>query len=251
MSSRGGANRALVGVIGGIGPLATAYFLDRVVRLTEADRDQDHVDMVVFHHATIPDRTTYILGGGDDPGPVMAADARALEGLGVSFLVMPCNTAHYFTDQVAAAVQIPVLSIIDETVSAARARNPGLRSVGLLATEGTVLAGVYQRALAAAGLGCLLPDAADQAGLMEVIYDQVKAGRPVDIGQFRAISGHLLAAGAQVLILGCTELSVIATDFDLLAEPEFVDSLDVLARSTIGHAGHTVSSRPEVVLSRP
>jgi aspartate racemase len=126
-----------VGVIGGVGPLATAYFVQRVVQRTRAERDQDHVDMVVLNHATIPDRTDYVLGRSQaDPGPVLARDARRLEEFGVSFLVMPCNTAHYFTQQVLDAISTPFVSIVDVTVAAARERVPDLRTVGLLATAG-------------------------------------------------------------------------------------------------------------------
>ncbi|MCL3862227.1 amino acid racemase [Actinotalea sp. K2] len=232
---------APVGVIGGVGPLATAYFLDKVVRLTAAERDQDHLDMVVLNHATIPDRTAYILGeSAQNPGPVMAQDARRLERFGVSFLVLPCNTAHYFTDEIVAAVQVPVVSIIDETVQEARRRVPDLRSVGLLATSGTARAEVYQRALADHGIDCVLPHEQDQAEVMRIIYDQVKAGRRVDIDAFRGIVGRLKEQGAQVVVLGCTELSVVAEDFDLLSDATYVDSLDVLARRTIERAGHTV-----------
>lgn len=232
---------APVGVIGGVGPLATAYFLTKVVALTAAERDQDHVDMVVLQHAGIPDRTAYVLGDSpDDPGPVMAADARSLERLGVAFVVVPCNTAHVFTDQVVGAVTVPVLSIVDETVDEALARVPDLHRVGLLATSGTVRAGVYQRALESRGMECLLPDDADQATVMQIIYEQVKAGRPVDIGAFHGVVARLRSRGAQAVVLGCTELSVVADDFALLDDPTLVDSLDVLARRTIERSGRTV-----------
>jgi aspartate racemase len=233
---------APVGVIGGIGPQATAYFLDKVVRLTEAARDQDHLDMVVLNHASIPDRTAFILGESDDnPGPVMAQDARRLAQFGVSFLVMPCNTAHHFTDEIAAAVTVPLVSIVAETVAEVRRRVPEVRAVGLLATSGTVQSEVYQRELAAAGAQCLLPATEDQAVLMRIIYEQVKAGQPVDLPAFQGLIGRLRERGAQAVVLGCTELSIVAADFGLLeADRTLVDSLDVLARRTIERAGGRV-----------
>jgi len=235
------SERPLVGVIGGVGPLATAYFLGKVVRLTVAERDQDHIDMIVFDHAAIPDRTAFIVGTStEDPGPVMADDARRLEAFGAAFLVIPCNTAHNFTDQVVAAVGIPVVSIIEATVDQAQQRVPGLATVGLLATSGTSASGVYQRALAARGIECVLPDETDQAVVMSVIYDQVKAGMRGDAAAVRAVAGRLADRGAQAVLLGCTELSVVAEDEGLLDEPLFVDSLDVLARATIGRAGAKV-----------
>jgi aspartate racemase len=230
-----------VGVIGGVGPLATAYFLQRVVQLTEAARDQEHVDLVVLNHATIPDRTEFVLGrSADDPGPVLARDASRLEAFGVSFLVMPCNTAHYFTQQVLDAITVPFLSIVDVTVAAARERAPGARAVGLLATAGTVASGVYRDAFAAHGIDVVVPHEGDQALVNEVIYDQVKAGRPSDPATLRAVAGRLVERGAGVVVLGCTELSVAAVDHDLLAEPPFLDSMDELVRATIVRSGHRV-----------
>ena len=231
-----------VGVIGGLGPQATAYFLDMVVRLTQAARDQDHLDMVVLNHATIPDRTAFILGTDDaDPGPVMAADAARLQEFGVSFLVVPCNTAHHFTQQVVDAVDVPVVSIVAETVDEAARRVPGLATVGVLGTSGTLAARVYHHELESRGMTCVTPDDDDQAVVMRIIYDQVKAGRPIDVDALTGVVDRLRQAGAEVVLLGCTELSIVAADFDLLAADRLlVDSLDVLARRTIERAGHRV-----------
>lgn len=230
-----------VGVIGGVGPLATAYFLQRVVQLTDADRDQEHVDLVVLNHATVPDRTDFVVGRSAlDPGPVLARDARRLERFGVSFLVMPCNTAHYFTQQVLDAITVPFVSIVDVTVEAARRRAPGLTKVGLLATAGTVASGVYEDAFAVHGIEVVTPDEADQARVNAVIYDQVKAGRPADPDELRAVAAGLVERGAGVVVLGCTELSVAAVDHGLLDEPPFLDSMDELVRATITRAGHRV-----------
>lgn len=233
-----GEGRVEVGVIGGVGPAATVCFLDLVVRRTAAERDQDHVDLVVLQHSAIPDRTAYILGRStENPGPVMAADARRLAALGVGFVVIPCNTAHHFTDEVAAAVDVPVLSIVDETADEV-ASVPGTARVGVLATSGTLASGVYQRALEARGLEVLVPDDADQDVVMRIIYDEVKAGRPADVAALHAVSDRLRARGADVVLLGCTELSVVAAEHDLLADPRYLDSLDVLARRTVVRAGY-------------
>ncbi|ACZ30905.1 aspartate racemase [Xylanimonas cellulosilytica DSM 15894] len=235
----------LVGVLGGVGPLATAYFLQRVVVSTQADRDQDHVDLVVLNHATVPDRTAFVLGTSpEDPGPVLARDAARLEGFGAELLVMPCNTAHYFTQQVLEAITVPFVSIIDVTVEAALARVPGLTAVGLLATAGTVASRVYHDAFAARGVEVLTPDddgtTGDQAIINAVIYDQVKAGLPADADALRAVAARLVERGAGVVVLGCTELSVAAVDHDLLDEAPFLDSMDQLVRATITRAGHRV-----------
>jgi aspartate racemase len=230
-----------VGVIGGVGPLATAYFLQRVVQRTAAERDQDHLDLVVLNHSTIPDRTDYILGRStQDPGPVLAADAKKLEKFGVSFLVMPCNTAHFFTQQVIDAIDGDFLSIIDVTVSAALRRAPHAGRVGLLATEGTAQSHVYHDAFGAHGVDIITPDDEDQAVVNSVIYEQVKAGLPADPDALRRVAARLVDRGASVVVLGCTELSVAAVDHDLLDEEPFLDSMDELVRATIEHAGYPV-----------
>lgn len=230
-----------VGVLGGVGPMATAYFLRRVVDLTLAERDQDHLDMVVLNHASIPDRTDFVLGRSeDDPGRVLAADARRLERFGVSFLVMPCNTAHHFTRQVLEAVDTEFVSIVEETVRAAVERVPDAPRVGLLATAGTVASKVYADAFGARGVEVVVPDEADQQVVNSLIYDDVKAGRAADPARLRGVADRLVQRGAGVVILGCTELSVMARDHDLLDEPEFLDSMEVLVRTTIERAGGQV-----------
>lgn len=228
-----------VGVIGGVGPLATVLFMQRVIDLTDATADQDHLDMLVYQHASIPDRTAYLLGrSADNPLPVMVADARRLEAAGVSVIAMPCNTAHYFYDELAASVTVPVLNIVDEAVTAASAGLAGLVRLGVLATDGTLHTRTYDRLCARRGLECLTPTPSVQAEVMDLIYAGVKAGRPVDPARFEAVVDHLLRRGAQAVVLGCTELSVLARRHG--TPPNVVDSLDALARATIRHGGASV-----------
>ena len=232
----------VIGVIGGIGPLATVHFLDRVVRLTDAARDQDHVNLVVLQDSSVPDRTEYLLGRStDDPGPVLAEDARRLESLGVAAVVLPCNTADAFRDRLTAAVSVPVVSIVERTVAEAASRNESKGSsptaVGVLATEGTVAAGVYRRELARRGLTEALPGPADQAIVTEIIYGQVKRGLPSDGAALRGVIDRLRAAGAGYVVLGCTELSVAAQDHGLLADRAVVDSVEALAEDTVRRGG--------------
>jgi aspartate racemase len=226
-----------VGILGGVGPMATAYFMQRVIAMTDADRDQDHVDMLVWNHASIPDRTAYLLGDSDEnPGPVMAEDARALERAGARFIAVPCNTARAFHDEVAAAVDIPVIDIVEETVTAARAAVPGLTTLGILGTDGTLRSEAYHRAAEAVGLTPVVPDDDVQKDVMSMIYDGVKAGMPVERDRFDAAVEHLRAKGAEAVVLGCTELSILRTDLRV-TDTDVVDSLDALAARTILLAG--------------
>lgn len=231
-------SRTLVGVVGGVGPLATAYFLQRVVLLTDARTDQDHVDLVVHQRASIPDRTAFLLGrSSEDPGPVMASSAQDLVSIGARAVVLPCNSAEPFLPQVEAAAGVPVLGIVRATVAAARRRVPGLARMGVLATDGTLAARTYHDELAAVGVAAVVPTAEDQALVMAVIYDQVKAGRLADLAGLAGVVDRVAAAGAQAVALACTELSVLNDELVRLSPHLVVDSVDSLARATIERAG--------------
>ncbi len=225
-----------VGVLGGLGPAATVHFMARVVERTDAHRDQDHVDLLVWQHGSIPDRSAFLLGHGESPEPVLVADAVALERAGARFIAIPCNTAVVWVEQMRAAVSIEVLDTVAETVEAAQRAVPGLTRLGVLATDGTLLAGTYAAAAAAAGLDLLTPSADVQREVMSIIYDGVKAGMPVSRERFDAVVAHLREQGAEAVALGCTELSVLHEDLGV-DDPAVVDSIDALARRVVERAG--------------
>ena len=230
----------VLGVLGGVGPLATVYFADLVIKMTEAKTDQEHIPMVILNHASIPDRTAYILDNSKpDPLPVMIADAKRLQQDGRSCIVIPCNTAHYFYDAMQESVDIPILNILEETVSYAEKTVPNLRCIGILATEGTVVSGAYQSVIQKHNLDYRLPTKEDQTSLMHIIYDQVKAGEKADICEFLRIVGALKKAGCDAVVLGCTELSIIRKDF-ALTQPDIVDSMECLARASILFCGKKI-----------
>jgi len=225
-----------VGVLGGLGPAATVHFLHRVVELTDAHRDQDHVDLLVWQHGSIPDRSAFLLGHGASPEPVLVADAVALERAGARFIAIPCNTAVVWVEQIRAAVSVEVLDTVAETVEASRQAVPGIQRLGVLATDGTLLAGSYARAAAAAGVELLTPTPQMQREVMSIIYDGVKAGRPVPRERFDAVVDHLRDQGADAVALGCTELSVLHGHLGV-ADHTIVDSIDALARRVVLRAG--------------
>lgn len=233
-------NVRTLGVLGGLGPMATVYFMEMVTRLTRADADQQHIPMIVISDPTTPDRTAFILGKSDaDPLPRMIENAKRLETAGAELLVMPCNTAHYFYDAICAAVGVPMLNIIRETVGYAKKRVPGLTKLGILATEGTLKAGSYQQACRDAGIEGVEPGSRDRRLLMRIIYDQVKAGKPVDSDCFMDLVDRMRAKGCQAVVLGCTELSVIGRDLRLGPEDGVVDSMEVLAVRAIEACGRS------------
>jgi len=221
----------IVGVLGGMGPDATVDFMSKVIAATSAEKDQDHLRMLVDNNPHVPNRQEALLGDGEDPGPALAAMARGLETAGAEFLVMPCNTAHAFSDAIIEAVDIPLVSIIDVTVDACA----GAKTVGVLATDGCVASGVFQDALASRGLRSVLPDAREMQELMRLIT-RIKAGdRGSDVGAgMRALAAALVARGADAIIAGCTEIPLVLTPATL--DVPLVSSTDALAEATVAIA---------------
>ncbi len=235
-------NEKTLGILGGVGPLATIYFADLVIKMTEAKSDQEHIPMVILNHASIPDRTAYILDRTKpNPVPVMAADAKQLQNDGCDFIVIPCNTAHFFFDEIQKSVKVPLINILEETVAYAQKTVPNLKTIGILATEGTIASGAYQNVIQSHGLEYRIPSEEDQESLMDIIYNQVKAGEKVDICEFLRIVGELKKAGSDAVILGCTELSIIKKDFNL-NKPDIVDSMECLARASILACGKNIKA---------
>ncbi|HLS88777.1 MAG TPA: amino acid racemase [Sphingobacteriaceae bacterium] len=207
--------RRTVGIIGGMGPEATADIFRKIIRATPACGDRDHLRILVDNNPAIPDRLAAIHGHGPDPTPVLTEMAVNLEKAGAELLAMPCNTAHYFYPAIRAAVGVPVLHIMEETATLLFNDLRGRRKVGLLATDGTIETGLYHRALERRRLEVVVPDEEHQALVMNCIYEPtgVKAGqyrRPRV--WLRRVMAHLAARGAEVLVLGCTELPLLFND---------------------------------------
>lgn len=225
--------RKIAGVLGGMGPDATVDFMAKVIALTPAGKDQDHVHMIVDHNPAVPNRQTAILGDGEDPGPALAAMAGRLERAGADFLVIPCNTAYVFRDAVRNNTQIPLISIIDVTVAAVLEH--GAKRVGVLATDGCLRSGVYQDALAAAGLERVLPDD-DEIDALMVLVNRIKAGDKSDdvSAGVRKLAGALQERGAAAIIAGCTEIPLVLDDASI--DIPLISSTQVLARETVRYA---------------
>lgn len=230
----------ILGILGGLGPLATVYFMDMVVKMTQATVDQEHISMIVLNHAAIPDRTDFILDNTKpNPLPMMVDDAKKLQAAGADYVVMPCNTAHFFYEQIQRNISIPMLNIIEETVRYAVEKNEGIKKLGILATKGTVSAGAYQNMCERFGIDWAVPSLNDEQSLMHIIYNQVKAGKEINIDEFLRIVDNMKADGCDAVVLGCTELSVINKDFSLKRK-DIIDSLEVLACRSIELCGKTV-----------
>jgi len=196
-----------IGILGGMGPEATADLFMEITRLTPARSDQDHLRIISYSNPKVPDRTAAILHGGADPVPELIESARLLERAGAQIIAIPCNTAHYYLRQIRAAVGIEVLDMIGETLAEFRRLLPRATTAGLLAATGTVSAGVYREPFERQGVRLLVPGTEGQAAVHEGI-GRVKAGdRDPSIRQtFQAEGARLAGRGAEAVILGCTEI---------------------------------------------
>ena len=224
----------VLGILGGLGPMATVYFYEMLIRHTKAACDQDHIDIVINSRATTPDRTSYIIGkSSENPLQIMVEDSKRLKEYGVTLLAIPCNTAHYFYDMLTDAIDIPFLNIMEET--AAYLESKGVKKAGVLATEGTVTSKTYHRYLEEHGISCIVPDEENQKLINDIIYNDIKTGKPADIEKFQKAANSLFEKGAEKIILGCTELSLIKKAQGL--DARFVDSLEVLAKKAIEACG--------------
>ena len=228
-----------IGIIGGLGPAATVDIFEKIVRHTPAHHDQDHLKIIIENDPQIPDRTAALSGVGEDPSIAMLASAEKLKRSGADFLIIPCNTAHAFLRKMQQHIQIPILSMIDETARYITANHPAVDKIGLLATSGTVGSKVYEEALTGSGVVLLVPSGESQKKLvMEAIYGQggIKAGCVTGLPreQLLAAAHELIGMGAQLIVLGCTEIPLALTSGDV--EVPFVDPTEILAKAAVERA---------------
>jgi aspartate racemase len=220
-----------IGILGGMGPEATVDLFGKIVRSTPAARDQDHLRIIIDNNPGIPDRQKAILEGGPSPVGELIETAKNLVIAGSDFIVIPCNTAHCWIEEIKRAVSVPVVNMIEETAKEALQSYPNLKIVGILVAEGTLQLGLYQAQFNRVGVKVISPTEDDQARLMDAIYF-VKAG---DLSKSSAVAieigQKLVKAGAEAVIAGCTELPLILKGEDLSVP--IIDATQVLARRAI------------------
>lgn len=224
-----------VGILGGMGPEATVDLYLKLIKATPAKVDQEHLRVIIDSNPKIPDRTAAILQGGEDPLPLLRETANNLTRAGADLILIPCNTAHYFHAKVQESCSVPVLNMIKECAQWGKTHIANLSRVGLLASSGTVATGLYHDTLKVYGVEVLIPSEEEQKLVMDVIY-KIKAGHPG--AQLKdtllEASRGILAAGAQALVLGCTELPIVLKEGE--APVPILDPTDILARRAVVYA---------------
>lgn len=220
-----------VGIIGGMGPLATVDMLRKIIFHSPAHNDQEHLHIIVDDFPQIPDRTAAILGQGKDPIPLMIQSAKLLEDDGAELLVMACNTAHYYWEDIVSLIKTPMLNIQVETARFLRELH--LHKVGLLATDGTLKSNLYQKACQKEEITILEPNAEAQKSVMKGIYE-IKAGN-LETGKryLSEIAHALVTEGAEAIIAGCTEIPLILHSTENL---KVIDPTEILAEAVVQRA---------------
>ncbi|MCR5481286.1 MAG: amino acid racemase [Clostridia bacterium] len=224
-----------LGVLGGMGPMATQLFFRMVVDMTDASCDQEHLNMIIFNHATMPDRTKAILSGEtEEVYKRLLSGARFLADAGADVIAIPCNTSHYFIDRLKDDVKsIEFIDMIRETArfAAMQGKKEKPARVGILATEGTLGSGLYQKRLAEAGAEPVILSDEGRRLTMKIIYDCVKSGIPAEREDVLAIEKELSEKGCSCAVMGCTELSCLKEDMKL--SDFYIDAMKVLAEKSV------------------
>lgn len=224
-------------IIGGMGTMATESYVHQLNLRTPAHRDQDYLNYILVNHATVPDRTAYIMDHSQpNPEPVLQADFKQQSALGPDFFALPCNTAHYFFDALTSVTDIPILHMPREAVAEIKLKHPAAKKVGIVATQGTIEDRIYDEEIMAAGYEFLRPSKAVQAKTNQLIYDDIKDNNHVDRALFHGLVQQMFdESGADVVILGCTELS-LAQEREPITDLPIVDAQSVLVDRSLALA---------------
>lgn len=220
--------------MGGMGPMATIDLMRKIILATKASVDQEHVPVLVDSTPQIPDRTQAIIGKGKSPVPAMIDSAKRLEKGGSEFILIACNTAHYFLSEIQKEISIPIISIIDVAVNAIE--NRGVKMVGIIATDGTIRTKLYQKKLIEHGIKCLVPPKRKQMLIDDMIYNGVKANNfEYDSKPVKELLADMQAQGAGAFVLGCTEMPLAVSMYDI--KGDFIDPTEELAQTAVKLAG--------------
>jgi len=218
-----------LGILGGMGPLATADFLRKLTEATPARSDQEHIPTIIYSVPQVPERTPAILGHGPSPLPAMREGVVFLENSGARAIAIACNTAHYWYDDLAEAVRIPILHIVDGVI--AELSPSGVTSVGLMGTSGTLQTGIYQQRLDHHGYRSVIPSPEDMTDRVMPGIALIKAGNIVAArALLEPVAQRLLDGGADGVVMACTEIPVALADADVPLKPRLIDATTALAR---------------------
>lgn len=232
-----------LGIIGGLGPLASVYFYELLTKMCDVDYDQGHLEIILHSCPSIPDRTEYILDRNkDNPIPDLIKIGQELESLGVDYIAMPCITAHYFHDEMTKAISVPIIHLIQEVK--VYLLHHDIHKVGIMATTGTITTNLFQNELSHSGIECVIPHHQDE--VMHIIYQNVKKGTEIDMNKFNQVSNELFDQGSEIIILGCTELSIVKKECNL--DERYLDMMELLTAVALNNCHMKVKDAYQYLL---
>ncbi len=225
-----------LGILGGMGPLATQLLYKMIIENTDASCDQEHIDMIILSHAKIPDRTAAIKSGNTkEVFHALLDDIFMLEKNGCTAVAIPCNTSHYFYHALQAEADIPIINMVRSAIEDVKKTRPQAKKIGILATDGTVFSDIYRKECNELGLEAVYPDKDVQKLVMDIIYNQIKVGKKGNTADFAVIDRHLKESGCDGAVLACTELSCYRENNGLSSF--YTDAMESLCKRAIVMCG--------------
>ena len=221
-----------LGILGGMGPAASAEFITRLVQQTPASCDQEHIPFVLWNEPRTPDRSTSMRDGNDYPLPYLKEGILSLKSLGCDYIVIPCNSAHYWYDEMN-TLGVPILHIVDSVVDELKSLDILNQTIGVLGTQGTIEYGIYQQHLESQGWKCIVPDSSEMDYFVQPAIDFIKAGQITEANLLLVkVIDSLIERGAKAVVLGCTELPLAVRELEQNGIP-LVNSIDSLVKKAI------------------
>ena len=223
-----------LGILGGMGPAASAEFVVRLIEQTPASCDQEHIPFVLWNNPQVPDRSTSLRNEDDRPLPFLLQGVQVLKAVGCDLIVIPCNTAHFWYDDMI-KLKVPIVHIVDSVADALRDAGVENGTIGVMGTQATVELGLYQYKLNKFGWDCIVPSKEEMDTLVQPAIDLIKGGKIVESQPLIVKVIHsLIDRGAQAVVLGCTELP-LAIKIPKENGVPIINSIDSLVKSVIKH----------------
>jgi len=234
-----------IGILGGMGPEAGVHMLELIIKNTKAEKDQDHIPVILYSNPKIPPRTDAILKKGSDPTPQLIEGFKLLKHAGADFIIMPCVTAHYFYNRIKEEIDFPFLNILDEILKWTNENFPELKKAGLISSTGTIKSGLFHKSFSRAGVDIITPTYREQNAIMKAIFGKqgIKAGYRSGLAKDIIINTatKLIGRGAEVIIAGCTEIPLVLNQENITVP--LIDPMKIIAEKSIREAGYELKEK--------
>lgn len=235
-------DKKIIGILGGMGPEATAFMFGLFIKTTKAEKDQDHPRIIIYSNPETPPRTDAIFNSGESPVPYLIQGARVLKKAGTDIIVMPCITAHYFIRDIRKELNFKFINLIEEAVKWTENKIPGILKAGLLSSSGTIKSEIFHEAFRKKGIELITPNESEQNTVMNAIFGKkgVKAGFKTGPSRKNIIqtAASLINRGAQAIIAGCTEIPLVLRSDDI--NVPYIEPMLITVKASLKEAGYQI-----------